>query len=254
MKNYTRCLAIAFASSVLVLVCGGCDRVDDDSRAPKVIGITPAPGTWIDPSEEFTLRFNTPVIPNSGSITFASSPFRDYTFRLPYSDPSDTVTWNRCHVFAPFHGEQNQLTLIVRDFRDVNDQTQAKAFRVSYNDPPAMAEHRPGRSLPAPAFILDPDPPKMIEYQPSGSRVDPAVTREIRATFNDRVFVKFEIDPPIDGTPDVTYDHTQCVGIARWVFADTEKLRYATNYRVLVQASDAGGTKVVAIIRFTTKE
>lgn len=198
MKKQTLFLSCAFI--LLITACGN----DDDSRVPKVIRITPDPGTRISLREQFTVRFNTPIIPSSGSITYGNSEFGDYTFRLPYSDASDTITWNRCFsAAAGWYGEQIQL--IIRDFRDVNDRIQAKAFQVSYNDPPAMIEHQPRRSLPAPAFITDPGFPEMIEHQPSGSRVDPAITREIRVTFDRPIFVEFKtIDPPIDGTPHAT--------------------------------------------------
>ena len=233
----------------LFIACG----YFDDSRAPEVIRITPEPGIWLGFREQFTVQFNTPVIPSSGSITYGNSEFGDYTFRLPYSDASDTITWNRCFsAAAGWYGEQIQL--IIRDFRDVNDRIQADAFHVSYNDPPTMIEHQPRRSLPAPAFITDPGPPEIIEHQPSGSRVDPAITREIRVTFDRPIFVEFKIiDPPIDGTPHATNDPFQCLGVARWVFADTEQLRYATDYRIVLWVSDAAGNRLEQVITFTTK-
>lgn len=233
----------------LFIACG----YFDDSRAPEVIRITPEPGIWLGFREQFTVQFNTPIIPSSGSITYGNSEFGDYTFRLPYSDASDTITWNRCFsAAAGWYGEQIQL--IIRDFRDVNDRIQAEAFQVSYNDPPAMLEHLPSRSLPAPAFITDIDPPEMIEYEPSGSRVDPDVTREIRITFDRPILAEFKIiDPPIDGTPHVTNDGFQCLGVARWVFAGTEQLRYATNYRIVLWVSDAAGNRLEQVITFTTK-
>lgn len=253
MKNYTLYLTIGLASSLLILLCAACGYFDD-SRAPEVIRITPEPGIWLGFREQFTVQFNTPIIPNSGSITYGNGEFGDYTFRLPYSDVSDTITWNRCFRFTAWYGGQNRLTLTIRDFQDVNDRTQAKAFHVSYNDPPAMIEHQPSRSLPAPAFITDIAPPEMIEYQPSGSRVDPAITRGIRVTFDRPIFVEFKIiDPPIDGTPHVTNDRIQCLGVARWVFADTEQLRYATNYRIVLWVSDAAGNRLEQVITFTTK-
>ena len=117
-----------------------------------------------------------------------------------------------------------------------------------------VLDTEPHGSHPAPAFIIDPDPPEMIEHQPSGSGVDPAITREIRATFDERVAVEFRIDPSIDGTPHVTYDEMRCITVARWVFADTEQLRYATNYRIELWGSDVAGNKFEELITFTTKE
>jgi len=242
MKNYALFLTIGLT---LIAACGN----DDDSRAPEVIRITPEPGIWLGFREQFTVQFNTPIIPSSGSIIFGG-----FTYKLPDSDVSDTITWNRCFRFTAWYGGQNRLTLTIRDFQDVNDRTQAKAFHVSYNDPPAMIEHQPSRSLPAPAFITDIAPPEMIEYQPSGSRVDPAITRGIRVTFDRPIFVEFKmIDPPIDGTPHVTNDRIQCLGVARWVFADTKQLRYATNYRIVLWVSDAAGNRLEQVITFTTK-
>ena len=251
--NRTRYLTRGLASCLLILWCAGCGYFGDDNRAPEVIRITPDPGIWLGFREQFTVRFNTPIIPSSGSITYVNSEFGDYTFRLPYSDASDTITWNRCFsAAAGWYGEQIQL--IIRDFRDVDHRIQAKAFQVSYNDPPEMTKHQPRRSFPAPAFITDPGFPKMIEHQPSGSRVDPAITREIRVIFDRPILVEFKIDPPIDGTPAVTNDWFQCTGVARWIFADTEQLRYATEYRIVLLVSDAPGNKLEQVITFTTKQ
>jgi hypothetical protein len=130
-----------------------------------------------------------------------------------------------------------QVQLIMRDFEDVDGRVQAKAFQVSYS-----------------AFASDIDPPTIIKQQPGNSRVDPAVTREIRITFDRPILAEFKIiDPPIDGTPHVTNDGFQCLGVARWVFAGTEQLRYATEYRIVLGVSDAAGHKAEEEITFTTK-
>lgn len=219
-------LHCSLITSLFSLIITGCG--EGDSKAIEITQITPEPGTRIGPREQFTVRFNTPIIPSSGAIKFG-----DRTFTLPYSDLSDTITWNRCFS-SGFMGTQVQL--IMRDFEGVDSRVQAKAFQVSYS-----------------AFASDIDPPTIIEQQPGNSRVDPAITREIRVTFDRPIVVEFKIDPPIDGTSHVTNDDIQCTGVARWVFADTEQLRYATEYRIVLGVSDAAGHKTEEEITFTTK-
>lgn len=221
-------LGFSLTAIVFFSVIPGCG--EDDSNVPEVIRITPEPGTWILPSEQFTIQFNVPIIPASGSITLANR-----TYKLPQSDVSDTITWNRCWRVV----NRLKAQLIVHDFQDVDGRIQATPFEASY-----------------PAYIVDPAPPGIIEHHPSGSHVNPATTREIRVTFNRPMLpVEFKITPPIDGTPYTeNIDDTQCVGIARWVFADTEQLSYATEYQVQLYCTDTiGSWRGHKDISFTTR-
>ena len=214
-------------ASLFLLLIAGCG--EDDGKAVEVVEILPQPGTWIYPQEQFTIRFNVPIIPSSGSITFGG-----FTYKLPDSDVSDTITWNRCWRVI----NDNPAPLMVHDFQDVDGRIQAKAFQASY-----------------PAYIVDPDSPTVIDHQPSGSRVDPAITREIRFTFSRPMAqVEFTITPAIDGFRHVANkDVTECTGIVRWVFADTAELSYATEYHVQLLARDRIQSSEVYIgISFTT--
>ena len=184
-----KCFLIASLLLVMTVGCG-----EDNSNAVEAVEIVPKSGTWIGPETQFTVRFNTPIIPSSGSITFGN-----YTFKLPYPDPSDTITWNRCFAFIPY-GEQAQL--IVHDFQDVTGHIQAEAFHASY-----------------PVFIVDPGPAEIIGHQPSGSRVDPITTRGIRITLSRPVNrVEFQIVPPLNGTLQIDNDRIQCESVANWNF------------------------------------
>ena len=219
---------------VLIVLCGlvsftGCG--DDDGTTVEVVEILPQPGTWIYPQEQFTIRFNVPIIPSSGSITFGG-----FTYKLPGSDVSDTITWNRCWRVAS--GRRAQL--VVNGFEDVDGRIQANSFEASY-----------------PAPDVDPAPPTVIDHQPSGSGVDPAITREIRFTFNRPMAdPAFTIIPAIDGIAYIeNKDLTECTGTVRWVFADTARLSHATEYHVqLVVADRIQSARVHIEISFTTRE
>ena len=222
-------------AAALIVFCAlvsvtGCGR--DDSTTVEVVEILPQPGTLIYPQEQFTIRFNVPIIPSSGSITFGG-----FAYTLPQSDVSDTITWNRCWRVV----RDRQAQLMVNGFEDVDGRIQANPFEASY-----------------PAPDVDPAPPTVIDHHPSGTRVDPAITREIRFTFSRPMAAPafFTITPAIDGVLHVdNKDVTECTGIVRWVFDDTAQLSYATEYHVQLLATDRIQSSRVEIeISFTTIE
>ena len=221
-------LAKCFLSaSLLLFITAGCG--EEDSNAVEVVEIGPESGTWIEPETQFTVRFNTPIIPSSGSITFGN-----YTFKLPYPDPSDTITWNRCFVFIPF-GDQAQL--IVRDFQDVTGRIQAKAFHASYS-----------------VSIVDPGPATIIGHQPSGSRVDPITTTAISITLSRPVNqVEFQIVPKLNGTLQIDNDRIQCESVVSWNFLSGEQLQAKTEYLVVVELEDVVGNRNTEYFTFTTQ-
>ena len=221
-------------AAALIVFCAlvsvtGCGR--DDGTTVEVVEIRPQPGTLIYPQEQFTIRFNVPIIPSSGSITFGG-----FAYKLPHSDVSDTITWNRCWRVAS--GRQAQL--MVNGFEDVDGRIQVNPFEASYSAPD-----------------VGPAPPTVIDHHPSGTRVDPAITREIRFTFSRPMAdAAFTITPAIDGVLYVdNKDVTECTGIVRWVFDDTAQLSYATEYHVQLLAADRiQSSRVEKQIRFTTRE
>ena len=120
--------------ALLLLIIAGYAETDDktakiqettDNNMPQVTEIQPEPGTWIGPEVQFTVRFSAPIVPNSGSITFGN-----WSFKLPYTEPSDTITWNRC--FAQFILLGEQVTLTVSGFEDVDGRIQAEPFQASF--------------------------------------------------------------------------------------------------------------------------
>ena len=247
MKKHKLSFTIGLTSCLFILLCAACGN-DDDSKVVEVVQITPEPGKRISYREQFTVQFNTPIIPSSGSITFGN-----WTFTLPDSAVSDTITWNRC--FTGMTGERVQLS--IRDFQDVNGLTQAKAFQASYQGSYYDVDSRiQGKALQAPysAFLLDPFPPEVIEYHPIGQDVDPESINAIRVVFDRPMVVsEFKIVPPIDGTALVNNDDIHCMAVFIWDFADAEQLRYATDYRIVLWGSDAAGNKVERELEFSTR-
>ena len=248
------CIALLHCSliaSLFLPIIAGCG--EGDSKVVEVVQITPEPGKRISYREQFTVQFNTPIIPSSGSITFGN-----WTFTLPDSAVSDTITWTRC--YSGFIGQQ--VPFIIRDFQDVDGRIQAKAFQASYSDfyiDPLTIDVN--RRIQAKVFQasysaskLDIDPPTILAHHPSGSSVDPAITRDIRIVFNYPIALReFKIDPPIDGTAHVGTDDLQCIGVVRWDFADTDQLRYATHYHIELEVNDAHGQWAAPGFDFSTR-
>ena len=242
----TALLHCSITATLLLFIIAGCGEHDNnpgwggdnnnanygehDTNAVKVVQIIPDSGTWIAPETQFTVRFDRPIIPNSGSITFGG-----YTFKLPYPDPSDTITWNRCFaVFIPL-GEQAQL--IVCDFQDIAGHIQAEPFSASY-----------------PASVVDPGPATIIGHEPSGSRVNPVTTRAIRITVSRPLDqADFQITPTLTGTLEIDNDRIQCESVVRWNFLTGERLQEATEYLVVVELKDFVGNRSTEYFTFTTQ-
>jgi len=222
-----------------MLIIASCAETDDktvktpvttESNMLQVTEIQPEPGTWIGPEEQFTVRFSAPIVPNSGSITFG-----DWSFKLPYTQPSDTITWNRCFAQSIPLGEQ--FTLTVSDFEDVDGRIQAEPFQASF-----------------PVLGVDIAPPKIVTYQPMGDKVDPAITRAIRLTLNRPVAqINFEISPHINGTIQIANDEIQCTSIVVYHFMADEQLQADTEYHIVLELTDVVGNQITHDFRFATQ-
>lgn len=227
------------STALLLLIIASCAETDDktvktpviiDNNMLRVTEIQPEPGTWIGPEVQFTVRFSAPIVPNSGSITFG-----DWSFKLPYTEPSDTITWNRCFAqFIPF-GEQ--VTLTVSGFEDVDGRIQAEPFQASF-----LADDG------------DIAPPEIVTYQPMGDKVDPAITRAIRVTLNRPVErINFEISPHINGTIQIANDSIQCTSIVVYHFMADEQLQADTEYHIVLPLVDKVGNQITHDFRFATQ-
>ena len=225
--------------ALLLLIIASCAETDDKTAKPpvttdnnmlQVTGIHPESGTWIGPEEQFTVRFSAPIVPNSGSIRFG-----DWSFKLPYTEPSDTITWNRC--FAQFILLGEQVTLTVSGFENVDGRIQAEPFQASF-----------------PALVVDIAPPEIVTYQPMGDKVDPAITRTIRVTLNRPVErINFEISPSINGTIQIANDEIQCTSIVVYHFMADEQLQADTEYHIVLVLMDVVGNKITHDFRFATQ-
>ncbi len=225
--------------ALLLLIIASCAETDDktvkiqeptDNNMLQVTEIHPEPGTWIGPEEQFTVRFSAPIVPNSGSITFG-----DWSFKLPYTEPSDTITWNRC--FAQFILLGEQVTLTVSGFEDVDGKIQAEPFQASF--------FQAG---------VDIAPPEIVTYQPMGDKVDPAITRAIRVTLNRPVQqINFEISPHINGTIQIANDEIQCTSVVVYHFMFDEQLQADTEYHIVLPLFDKVGNKITHDFRFATQ-
>ena len=225
--------------ALLMLIIASCAETDDktvktpvttESNMLQVTEIQPEPGTWIGPEEQFTVRFSAPIVPNSGSITFG-----DWSFKLPYTEPSDTITWNRC--FAQFILLGEQVTLTVSGFEDVDGKIQAEPFQASF--------FQAG---------VDIAPPEIVTYQPMGDKVDPAITRAIRVTLNRPVErINFEISPHINGTIQIANDEIQCTSMVVYHFMADEQLQADTEYHIVLPLFDKVGNKITHDFRFATQ-
>ena len=241
------------ATTIVLTLLAGCG--EDDSKPIEVVRVTPTPGTRIAHNERLTVRFNTPIIPSSGTIAFGH-----WTLTLPESEPSDTIRWTRC--YSAFAGER--VPFAIRDFQDADGTIQAEAFEASYSEvyidlySPTLDFKRSRRNYSLQAFYSapndDPDPPKIIAHHPSGSDVDPATTREIRIAFDSRITGTFTSVPLIHGVAHFGSDDIGCIGVVRWDIADTDQLRYGQDYLIVLNVTDAAGNKVEETITFTTKE
>ena len=201
-----------------------------DNNMLQVTEIHPEPGTWIGPEVQFTVRFSAPIVPNSGSITFGN-----WSFKLPYTEPSDTITWNRC--FAGFIPLGEQVTLTVNGFEDVDGRIQAEPFQASF-----------------PVFVVDIAPPEIVTYQPMGDKVNPAITRAIRVTLNRPVQqINFEIFPHINGIVQIANDLIQCTSIAVYHFMADEQLQADTEYHIVLELMDIVGNQITKEFRFATQ-
>ena len=225
--------------ALLLLIIASCAETDDktvkiqkttDNNRLQVTEIQPEPGTWIGPEEQFTVRFGAPIVPNSGSITFG-----DWSFKLPYTEPSDTITWSRCFARSiPF---DEQVILTVSGFEDVDGRIQAEPFQASF--------HQAG---------VDIAPPEIVTYQPMGDKVDPAITRAIRLTLNRPVAqINFEISPHINGTIQIANDSIQCTSIVVYHFMADEQLQADTEYHIVLELMDVVGNQITHDFRFATQ-
>ena len=225
--------------ALLLLIIASCAETDDktvkiqgatDNNMLQVTEIHPESGIWIEPEEQFTVRFSVPIVPNSGSITFG-----DWSFKLPYTEPSDTITWNRC--FAQFIPLGEQVTLTVSGFEDVDGRIQAEPFQASF-----------------PALAVDIAPPEIVTYQPMGDKVDSAITRAIRVTFNRPVErINFEISPSINGLLQIANDSIQCTSIVVYHFMVDEQLQADTEYHIVLPLVDIVGNQITHDFRFATQ-
>ena len=233
------CIALLHCSlltSLFLPIIVGCG--EDDSKAVEVVQIIPEAGTRQtptvikSPTQKFLVRFDQPIISNSGSITFGN-----WTFQPDATDRTDTLTWNRC--FRPLEMPENLVPLIIHNFQSVDGETQRERFEGWYK-----------------MYSVDFDItfPEVIEYHPTGQDVEPESIKEIRVVF-DRPMgqVEFEIVPFIDGTAQFNNNDIQCIGVASWVFVDTEQLHYATDYRIVLKASDVMGQHVEIGLDFSSR-
>ena len=169
-------------------------------------------------------------MPNSGSITFGN-----WSFKLTYTEPSDTITWNRCFTQFLLFGEQ--VTLTVSGFEDVDGRIQAESFQASFL-----------------AASGDSAPPEIVTYQPMGDRVDPAITRAIRVTLNRPVAqINFEISPSINGTIQIANDEIQCTSMVVYHFMADEQLQANTEYHIVLPLVDKVGNQITHDFRFATQ-
>ena len=225
--------------ALLLLIIASCAETADktvkiqettDNNMLQVTEIQPEPGTWIGPEAQFTVRFSAPIVPNAGSITFGN-----WSFKLPYTQPSDTITWNRC--FAQFILPGEQVTLTVSGFEDVDGRIQAEPFQASF-----LADG------------ADIAPPEIVTYQPMGNKVDPAITRAIRVTLNRPVApINFEISPHINGTIQIANDEIQCTSIVIYHFMADEQLQTDTEYHIVLPLVDIVGNQITHDFRFATQ-
>ena len=221
---------------------------DIQPNPPRVIAVNPKPGAQRStPAElrtatqEFSVSFSQPIIPNSGRIVFGGTPYQ-----LQEIEATDTITWNQCfRSFAIVAPDDNIGSMVIRDFQNVNGDVQLNPYEGWYWIP-----------------RFDITGPQVLDYHPIGQDVDPKTTHGVRVVF-DRPMQdgqweeksSCEISPPIKiDAPRIDNDDLRtCTGIVTWEFSNTQKLNYATKYSVTIEAIDRMGNLEIVDFSFTTR-
>lgn len=261
-------IAASLMIAVLFLGIVGCgeDEVENEMEenneitdtSPKVIEIIPEPGTEMEPREikpepepRLFIRFNQLIIPTSGTVTLGWLTLTPPEYE---QEPTDTLTWALCYD-GKFTGLEGKGQLIIDGFHAPNGDMQTETV-VGWYEIPSVDIYALNSVERCPvvqrAPQLDPDPPEPIGYSPMGDQVDPEIVTSIRLLFDLPVIGNIAIEPPIDGTIQIS-DGMLCTKIVSWNFAHGEQLRYGTEYRVITEVQDGGGNTGFGEFRFTTR-
>ena len=234
------------------------EEVEIKDPSPKVIEITPEPGTEMkprvikpEPTPRLLIRFNQLIIPTSGTVTFGWLTLTPPEYE---QEPTDTLTWDLCYD-GKFTGLEGKGQLTIHGFHAPNGDTQTETV-VGWYEIPSVDIYGLNNVERCPvvqrAPQIDPWPPEPIGYSPMGDQVDPETVTSIRLLFDLQVIGNIVIEPPIDGTVQIS-DGMLCTKIVSWDFAHGEQLRYGTEYHVTAMVQDAGGNSWHGEFRFTTR-